>query len=307
MRARVPLRCGCVRALPLAIVPPILISIFRTRVMTDLPEKSPAQLASARTFTFGGIRPSVPSSVPDTHASQAFKLEYEAHAHLHGQLLFARTGVLVLDVAGTRWIAPPMRAIWMPPQVVHALRVPSDVELHSLFFDTALCASLPSHVCAVHVSPLLRELAPRVPNGMLEAGDAGTNSLASLITRELLVLSQTPLSLPMPADRRLVKLCERLHREPHCEQSLDTLARDAALSPRHLARLFRSETGMSVAAWRRQLRLAMSLVLLASGTPVTHAANQVGYRSATTYAATFKRAFGVPPSQYFDAQNGTSG
>ncbi|MDI9682917.1 helix-turn-helix transcriptional regulator, partial [Burkholderia cenocepacia] len=85
----------------------------------------------------------------------------------------------------------------------------------------------------------------------------------------------------------------RLQREPHCELPLDTLARDAALSARHLARLFRSETGMSVAAWRQQLRLSMSLALLASGMPVTQAAHQVGYRSPTTYAATFKRAFGV--------------
>ena len=58
---------------------------------------------------------------------------------------------------------------------------------------------------------------------------------------------------------------------------------------------------MSVAAWRQQLRLSMSLALLASGMPVTQAAHQVGYRSPTTYAATFKRAFGVTPSQYLAA------
>jgi AraC-like DNA-binding protein len=275
--------------------------------MTDFPEKSPERLAPARTFAFAGIRPSVSGSVARTRAPQVFETEYEAHAHTYGQLLFARSGVLVLDVAGTRWIAPPMRAIWIPPQVVHALRVVGNTELCSLYFGATLCVSLPWQVCAVKVSPLLRELAPRVYDEILDSGTPGENACAVLIAQELQMLSQTPLSLPMPEDRRLVKLCERLQREPHCEQPLDSLARDVALSPRHLARLFRSETGMSVAAWRQQLRMSMSLVLLASGGRVTQAAHQVGYRSATTYAATFRRTFGVSPSQYFDTPNGSPG
>ncbi|WP_323117927.1 AraC family transcriptional regulator [Burkholderia alba] len=256
--------------------------------------------AAARAFSAGGIRPAPAPRPPAARVACQLPHEYAPHAHLHGQLLFTTRGVLVLDVEGKRWIAPPLRALWIPPRVVHAMRLPDDVQLCSFYCGPALCARMPSTLCAMAVSPLLRELTARVTNLLDYSCDDG-DALAQLIADELRVQAQMPLALPMPVDRRLRKLCERLQREPHCELPLDELAREVALSPRHLARLFRSETGMSVAAWRQQLRLSMSLVLLAGGMPVTQAAHQVGYRSPTTYAATFKRTFGVAPSQYFAA------
>jgi AraC-like DNA-binding protein len=260
---------------------------------------SPLRLAKTRAFPSGGIRPQ-PAAPAGVRLDNEPPLEhkYGSHSHFDGQLIFATRGVLIVDVGGTRWIAPQLRAIWVPPRVVHALRYRVEVELCSVYFGPALSARAPDHVCAVAVSPLLRELAQRA-NGSLELGDSRDGALATLIADEFHVLSQTPLSLPVPTDRRLAKLCEKLQREPHCDLPLDALAREIAISPRHLARRFRNETGMSVAAWRQQLRLSLSLVLLAEGASVTQAAHHVGYKSATTYASTFKRAFGVPPSQYF--------
>ncbi|KAF1027638.1 MAG: HTH-type transcriptional regulator NimR [Burkholderia plantarii] len=265
--------------------------------MTSVPLVVPRARDTARVFPAGGIRAIGRARVPAARWDYAFPLEYAPHAHHYGQLLFTTRGVLVLDVEGKRWIAPPLRAVWIPPRIVHAIRASDDVQLSSLYLGSVLGAPLPAQLCAMTVSPLLRELATRI-TPLPECDDAH-DPLARLFADELHLQVQTPLSLPMPSDRRLVKLCERLQREPHCEQPLDVLAGDVALSPRHLARLFRGETGMSVAAWRQQLRLSMSLVLLATGTSVTQAAYQVGYRSPTTYAATFKRAFGVAPSQYF--------
>ncbi|WP_175822779.1 helix-turn-helix transcriptional regulator [Burkholderia sp. BCC0419] len=265
--------------------------------MTSVQDVPLLARAGARAFAFGGIRAIEPpcASAP----ARALAHEYAPHAHQAGQLLFTTRGVLVLDVEGQRWITPPLRAIWIPARTVHAMRVADDVQLYSLYLGDALSARLPATLCAMTVSPLLRALATRVSHPFDCSIDH--DPLARLFADELSELAQTPLTLPLPRDRRLLKLCERLQREPHCELPLDTLARDAALSARHLARLFRSETGMSVAAWRQQLRLSMSLALLASGMPVTQAAHQVGYRSPTTYAATFKRAFGVTPSQYLAA------
>ena len=71
------------------------------------------------------------------------------------------------------------------------------------------------------------------------------------------------------------------------------------MSRRTLTRLFRQQTGMSVAAWRQQVRLLEALSLLAMGRPVTTVAYDVGYDSPSSFTAMFHKVFGVAPSQYF--------
>ncbi|WLE62993.1 helix-turn-helix transcriptional regulator [Burkholderia plantarii] len=267
--------------------------------VSDLPIRSRSTLHpnAMHAFPAGGIRAIATPRAPGAGAGLPVAIEYAPHAHAYGQLLFTTRGVLVIDIDGRCWIVPPLRAIWIPPRTVHAIRALGDVRICALYVGATLGARLPAQLSAMAVSPLLRELASRV-DAPLDC-ERAHDPVARLCIDELQQQAQLPLSLPMPRDRRLLKLCERLQREPYCDLPLDTLASDVALSTRHLARLFRQATGMSVAAWRQQLRLSMSLALLADGMPVTQVAHQVGYRSPTTYAATFKRAFGVAPSQYF--------
>ena len=74
---------------------------------------------------------------------------------------------------------------------------------------------------------------------------------------------------------------------------------EAGASERTLARLFRSETGMTFAAWRQQLRLIRALELLAEGTAVTEVALAVGFDSPSSFIAMFRRSLGTTPSRYF--------
>ena len=67
---------------------------------------------------------------------------------------------------------------------------------------------------------------------------------------------------------------------------------------RTFTRAFKQETGMGLAVWRQQVRLMEALSRLASGESVTQVAFEVGYDSPSGFSAMFRRAFGVPPSQY---------
>src|SRR5262249_57925251 len=94
---------------------------------------------------------------------------------------------------------------------------------------------------------------------------------------------------------------EHVERDPSPRHSLDRLARSTGASPRTLQRLFRSETGMTVGNWRRQLRLARSLETLAAGSSVTAAALDAGYQSVSAFVSVFRRTFGETPGPYFRA------
>jgi AraC-like DNA-binding protein len=69
-------------------------------------------------------------------------------------------------------------------------------------------------------------------------------------------------------------------------------------SLRTFERLFLDETKLSLAAWRRQSRLLMSLSLLAEGKSVGEVASAVGYDNAGAFSTAFKQCFGVSPSGY---------
>ncbi|HEY9022844.1 MAG TPA: AraC family transcriptional regulator, partial [Burkholderiaceae bacterium] len=105
-------------------------------------------------------------------------------------------------------------------------------------------------------------------------------------------------SVPMPQEPRLAAICRALVADPTRAESLDELAARACMSRRTFTRLFREQTGMSLAEWRQHVRLLEAMARLARGQPVTTTAYDVGYESPSAFTAAFQRAFGVPPSRY---------
>ncbi|MHC4976153.1 MAG: helix-turn-helix transcriptional regulator [Planctomycetota bacterium] len=85
----------------------------------------------------------------------------------------------------------------------------------------------------------------------------------------------------------------------HEAWSLAGLAREVHSSAYHLARIFRAQTGSSIASHIQQLRLRSSLERLASGgVDLSELAISLGFSSHSHYSHAFKRTFGVSPSSY---------
>jgi len=81
--------------------------------------------------------------------------------------------------------------------------------------------------------------------------------------------------------------------------SLEVLAERVGLGVRHFNRRFRSDFGVSPAAYVKLMRLDESRRrLLASGQTVDSVAASVGYASADSFRRAFVRRFGTAPSQY---------
>ncbi|HXE58746.1 MAG TPA: AraC family transcriptional regulator [Gemmatimonadales bacterium] len=86
---------------------------------------------------------------------------------------------------------------------------------------------------------------------------------------------------------------------PERNASLQTIARDVACSPFHLARIFRDATGLPLHRYQLRLRLALALERLAEGEANLSAlAYDLGFSSHGHFTTTFRAFFGVSPSGF---------
>ena len=83
------------------------------------------------------------------------------------------------------------------------------------------------------------------------------------------------------------------------DQSVATLAQRLEISPRHFARLFRAEVGVTPAAWVEVTRVAAARELLEGGhEPPKRVAEKCGFTDANTFRRAFARHVGITPSDY---------
>lgn len=93
---------------------------------------------------------------------------------------------------------------------------------------------------------------------------------------------------------RAVAFVERKFRQ-HLD--VETIAKQAAMSPSALHQHFKQQTALSPMQYVQQLRLHEARALLLGGSGVAESGFQVGYNSPSQFSREFRRLFGVAPSQ----------
>ena len=88
-------------------------------------------------------------------------------------------------------------------------------------------------------------------------------------------------------------------RDPARMWSLQALAQEACVSPRHLSRLFALHTGISVVAYQQQLRIARAQEMLAQDATLSQErlAQACGFASARDFRRVWQRCGGVVPAK----------
>lgn len=81
-------------------------------------------------------------------------------------------------------------------------------------------------------------------------------------------------------------------------ETVADVAAAAGASPFHLCRLFHRGTGMTLHRYRTELRLRWSLAALRDGADILSVALEAGFAHHSHFTASFKRAFGVRPSEF---------
>ncbi|WP_432056613.1 GlxA family transcriptional regulator [Streptomyces sp. bgisy022] len=126
------------------------------------------------------------------------------------------------------------------------------------------------------------------------------------IARELVVFLRRPggqsqfttATAPPVGNALLGPPIEAVLADPAADHDLASLARAAAVSPRHLTRLFHAELGTTPARWVERVRLGRAQQLLLDGHGVTAAARLSGFGSDETLRRVFVRHLGTTPSAY---------
>lgn len=220
------------------------------------------------------------------------------HSHDRSQLHFALSGVCSVSTGTESFILPPNRAIWLPAHQQHATSCRSETRFQVLYIDPAFVEQ-PRECRVFEVSPLVRALIDEVTHfPFLYDLEGREEAIVRLMLAEIARMPSLPVSVQMPTDHRLLRVCDAIMADPADPRDIDDWAKEAGMARRTFTRLFQQQTGMGLATWRRQIRFMEAAVRIASGEPITMVAFDVGYESPSAFTAMFHRTFGAPPSAY---------
>jgi transcriptional regulator GlxA family with amidase domain len=98
-------------------------------------------------------------------------------------------------------------------------------------------------------------------------------------------------------ERRLRRVLERIEAGP--PRSVSELANEVRLSPAHLQRLFKQETGVHISALLSENRLRMAAHLLSTtDMEIKEIAYLAGYQHHSSFVRAFQRRFHQSPTDY---------
>lgn len=224
-------------------------------------------------------------------------LVFDWHTHVDHQLAWAANGVLTVRTAGSAWVLPPQRALWIPAGVRHETLSAGAATMRSAYVRPDRCPISWAEPTPVSASPLLSELIGYLEDRGLPA-DRRARAEAVLIDL-LRPVAMTTVDVRWPADDRARQVADRLSESPADDRTLAEWGHDFGASERTLARAFLAETGVSFGRWRTMLRMQTALTELAAGEPVAVVARRVGYDSDSAFVQAFRRETGVTPGAYF--------
>lgn len=150
-------------------------------------------------------------------------------------------------------------------------------------------------------APAFRQLGDKLLEELLETDDFAAIAREGILLEIVAAFGRNEAARPEggtpPPWLRATR--DRLHQDPFARLTMADLARAAGRHEIHVAREFRRYFGMSVGAYRRQLRTEEAARLLARpAMSVSEIAQSCGFASHSHLCREFKAHFGVTPSRY---------
>lgn len=223
--------------------------------------------------------------------------EFPPHHHAWGQIIFVKSGVFVLNVAGQRFLTPSGFALWIPPMILHSSHNHKPTGFRSININH--CESMPKRACLLNLSTISHAII----DSFFERKIAAPKTVQDLRLAQVLIdqLAAEPWQhayLPSTQDKQLAPILKSLEKNPADNTTLAQFAQKVYTTERTLARRCQSELGMSFSQWRQRLRFLYSISLLEQDKSIQTIAFEVGYNSVSAFIAMFKHISGVTPDNY---------
>lgn len=219
------------------------------------------------------------------------------HSHPRAQLLYATGGLALVRAEDGTWVLPAQYALWIPPGLSHEVTMHGTVSMCSAYVAPEAISVLPAGCRVLAVSRLLEAALLALAREPVLYDIAGRGGhLAALILDEIAHAPETQLTLPLPSDPRLRRVCTAIMEAPGAALGLDDWAERAGASRRTLIRAFRTETGLSFGEWRLRARVIRALALSAEGLSPPAVARAIGYAGPRALEAAMRRVALAPGS-----------
>jgi len=229
----------------------------------------------------------------------------EAHMHREAQLVYAARGTMQVTTPNGRWLVPPDRAVWVPARLVHSIDVLADIEMRTLYFDTAWLkrerrsASLKSEF-VVRVSPLLHQTILALFE--TDYSTERTALLLKLVMLELHRAEDCATFIPLPHEPRCRRAADIVLAAPAAAHEIEALAEKVGTSARTLSRLFSAQTQLSFKSWCRRARVAAAIERLSvdANPSIKRIAADLGYASVPAFSHAFRQVTGRTPTEFVE-------
>ncbi|MFY2507198.1 AraC family transcriptional regulator [Vibrio pectenicida] len=247
-------------------------------------------------------------SLPIDRAPSDFFMNFEAflsntetrmHSHPWGQVQLISGGILEMEAQGTRFLAPPHLAIWVPAGVMHASYNRNPLSYCSLNIAERLTTSFPSSTSLIKITPIVSSIIDDFRHREINIAQSEQDKrLIQVLLDQLATRDTQHHFLPSSDNKYLATILAEVEENPLDITSLAQWAEKVHTTERTLARHCQSELGMSFTEWRLRVRYLFSMELLRGGHSVKEVALTLGYNQASPFIAMFKKYAGQTPEQY---------
>lgn len=225
--------------------------------------------------------------------------EFRTHAHQWGQMICVKSGIIALNTAGQRILAPAGFAVWIPTGMEHSSYNHQHIRFRSINIHPRFCSRLPQEARVLNLSALCNEIIDTCfERGIETVSTLAEWRLCRVLIDELAAAPAELTYLPDSDDKYLSPVLRALEASPGDSRSLAQWAEMVYTTERTLARRCTQELGMPFSEWRQRLRFLCGVSLLERGKTVQQVALEVGYSSASAFITMFQQIAGTTPERY---------
>lgn len=248
------------------------------------------------------LYPPHPANVEILARSYRSGFRLDPHLHREAQLVFAAKGVMQVQTPRGVWLVPPERAVWVPPRLVHAIDVLSDIEMRTLYFQPRWLAKQKTGAAidsefVVRVGALMREaiLSMFEP----QCDELRLVTLARIVIMDLRDAGDASTFMPMPTDEKARHVANIILADPAADRDLESLAAEAGISGRTLTRLFPDQTKLTLKSWKQRARVIAAIERLGQpGISIKQVATALGFSSSAAFSFAFRDVTGETPTAF---------
>lgn len=231
----------------------------------------------------------------------------DSHSHPWHQIVFPLKGLLQSNIGDKCAIVPHNGMLYIPANTVHKSIAITDTLFLAIYLNPEENVQYGNEPKSCQINAFLKELILILfESNTLSQSMSNITHLLMVLRDQIEVANSYEIPLLIPSDKRLLSIFLQLKQQPDLPYTLKEWATKVGASERTLSRLCSKEFSQSFALWRQNIRLVLSLQLLASKMSIQEIAIELGYASDSAYIYAFKQMFNQTPSKYrtFNLEHG---